>query len=257
MNTLLIGEAELIDPVQPQVRKMLENEGVYIAGDANAPAMTVVLAVQDGKVFSMQLDKELNPERFVSTLTAHGPYHAERFSRIAETYANLEGLRDALLTPREIVRDDDGYLTHPALPLCDEDVTADRLLAAFGLETRFVSMESDHDNEQDIIDAHETGGCTKWTPTQPVGEGWVLLEIYDTEDGPYAMFARRLPTESVRQQLDREAKEADRIEAIMTQAQVFASALAMVGGKFDAGDALATAEREKGALRDMLIGGAA
>lgn len=42
------------------------------------------------------------------------------------------------------------------------------------------------------------------------------------------------------------------VDAIMSQAQVFASAWSLVGGPFDQGDALAYAEEEKDELREML-----
>jgi len=45
----------------------------------------------------------------------------------------------------------------------------------------------------------------------------------------------------------------EQIEAIMDQAQVFASAWSLLGGPFDAGNGLETAEREKAALRDLLV----
>jgi len=44
----------------------------------------------------------------------------------------------------------------------------------------------------------------------------------------------------------------EQIESIMEQAQVFASGWSLVGGPFDYGDALATAEQEKANLRAML-----
>ncbi|WP_208456780.1 VRR-NUC domain-containing protein [Burkholderia gladioli] len=45
-----------------------------------------------------------------------------------------------------------------------------------------------------------------------------------------------------------------RVEEIMAQAQVFASAWSLVGGRFDQGDALETAEQEKQNLRDLVSG---
>ncbi|WP_318826142.1 hypothetical protein [Burkholderia thailandensis] len=109
-------------------------------------------------------------------------------------FVSLEGLRAKLLAPREIKRDDQGWLTHPALPLCDEDVRVDRFFKAFGIESAFVSMESDVDAES-YEQYHERADadCSAWTPTPPDGEGWALLEIYDTEDGPHALFARAIP----------------------------------------------------------------
>lgn len=104
---------------------------------------------------------------------------------------NLEGLREKLLAPRQIVRDEDGWLTHPDFPICDEDVRADKLLEALRIESNFVSMESDVSYEA-YEEYHESGApdCSSWTPTPPAGNGWLLLEIYDTEDGPYALFGR-------------------------------------------------------------------
>jgi ribosomal protein L12E/L44/L45/RPP1/RPP2 len=104
--------------------------------------------------------------------------------------ANLEGLAKALLAPREIVRDADGWLDHPALPVCDEGVRFDALLGAFGLETYFRAMDGDISPEEYDRYYDEQGGCAVWTPTPPEGNGWKLIAIYDTEDGPYAMFAR-------------------------------------------------------------------
>lgn len=105
-------------------------------------------------------------------------------------YINLEGLRDKLLAPREIVRDKDGYLVHPDYPICDEGTRTDRFLEAFGIESAFVGME--HDASEALYEKYLNGGeASAWTPTPPAGDGWALLELYDTENGPYALFARR------------------------------------------------------------------
>ena len=111
-------------------------------------------------------------------------------SRATQAAPNLEGLAKSLLTPREIQRDEDGWLDHPALPVCDENVRFDELLSAFGLETYFRAMDGDVSPEEYDRYYDEQRGCSGWTPTQPDGDGWRLLVIYDTEDGPYAMFAR-------------------------------------------------------------------
>lgn len=75
-NPLLIGRVKEIDLVRPDVRAMLEREGLYIGGDSRVPRMLVPLVSQGGKVFSMKIDGELPPERFLPTLTLHGPYFA-------------------------------------------------------------------------------------------------------------------------------------------------------------------------------------
>jgi hypothetical protein len=109
---------------------------------------------------------------------------------------DIQDLRDRLLAPREIVRDKDGWLTHPDMPICDEGVRYDDLLAVFGIETAFVSLESD---KPDLAEKYCESGepdCSFWSPTPPAGDGWMLLEICDTEDGPYAIFGRRTSSES-------------------------------------------------------------
>ncbi|MHA6885690.1 hypothetical protein [Ralstonia pseudosolanacearum] len=106
-------------------------------------------------------------------------------------HVDLQGLHDALLAPRKILRDAEGWLTHPALPAVDEDVNCRQLLAAFGIETFMRDMEADADDaivKRYFTDGHP--GCSDWTPTPPEGDGWRLLEIFDTEDGPHALFGR-------------------------------------------------------------------
>lgn len=124
-------------------------------------------------------------------------------------YVDLQGLSERLLAPRPVVRDEDGYLTHPAFPVCDEDMRADKFLAAFGIESYFVPMDGDADPEfvEHYFDDDEAD-CSTWTPTPPEGEGWSLLAIYPTEDGPYALFARREVPETNRQRRERERTEA-------------------------------------------------
>jgi hypothetical protein len=123
---------------------------------------------------------------------AASPATATRKGGDEPEFVNLEGLRSKLLAPRETFRDDHGWLAHPDVPVCDEGTRVDKFLEAFGIETRFRSMESD------LPDLHERwcdeglDDCSEWTPTRPEGDGWLLLEIYDTEDGPYAMFGRDL-----------------------------------------------------------------
>jgi hypothetical protein len=127
-----------------------------------------------------------NASQADAAIAAGGAQEAAR----VDTGPNLEGLREKLLAPRSIERTSDGWLYHPDYPTCDEGTRADKFLEAFGIETAFVGMESD---APDLAERwHEEGltDCSEWTPTPPGGDGWLLLEIYDTEDGPYALFGR-------------------------------------------------------------------
>lgn len=108
---------------------------------------------------------------------------------MSDSMVDLEGLAESLLAPRDMTRESNGALYHPAFPVLDEDVSNVLFLAAFGLECDFVDMESDarHLFDHDGDGEHNMAA---WEPTPPASD-WVLLEIFDTEDGPSAMFVRR------------------------------------------------------------------
>ncbi len=120
---------------------------------------------------------------------------------------DLQGLRQALLTPFEIVRDEQGCFSHPALPLTDEDVSARKFLSAFGIESAFVGMEDDCNDEALLESVGDGGSCAAWSPSTPSGDGWLLLAIYDTEEGPHALFAR--PAQAVEPTKRRRTAEAE------------------------------------------------
>lgn len=122
--------------------------------------------------------------------------------------ADLEGLSRAILTPRAIVRDQDGMLSHPAIPYLDEDVNYETFFAAFGIDAAFIHMENDVDGDTyDQYFESNSANCSMWTPSTPAGDGWILLEIYDTEDGPVALFVREKKPESMRECRKREDLE--------------------------------------------------
>lgn len=73
---LLIGKAETIDLLRPDVRSMLDRQGIYLASDIRAPGITTPLVVSAGRVHGLQLDTELDPERFNETVRFAGPFYA-------------------------------------------------------------------------------------------------------------------------------------------------------------------------------------
>lgn len=124
--------------------------------------------------------------------------------------ADLQGLRRSILTSREIVRDQNGMLSHPAVPYLDEDVNYETFFAAFGIEATFIHMKDDVDcDTYDRYFASNSPDCCTWTPSSPQGDGWMLLEIYDTEDGPVALYVREKKPESMRERWKREKRESD------------------------------------------------
>ncbi|RQZ78809.1 hypothetical protein DF056_20650 [Burkholderia cepacia] len=124
------------------------------------------------------------------------------------TPADLQGLRRAILTPRDIVRDQYGMLSHPVIPYLDEDVNYQTFFNAFGIESTFVCMETDVDGDayDQYVESNDPN-CSFWTPSTPAGDGWLLLEIYDTEDGPVALYVREKKRESMRECMKREEQE--------------------------------------------------
>jgi hypothetical protein len=50
-------------------------------------------------------------------------------------------------------------------------------------------MDSDLDAHPywEVGEAH----CLGWNPETPIDDGWFLLGIFDTDDGPYVQWARR------------------------------------------------------------------
>ena len=75
-NTVLLGTAVEIDVVTPEVRKMLDVQGMYLAADTQRPGYTVPLVVIKGKVYSLVIDEELDPSRFHPTVLIAGPFYA-------------------------------------------------------------------------------------------------------------------------------------------------------------------------------------
>ena len=109
---------------------------------------------------------------------------------MSSTTPALQDLRMRLLSAPPLERDSNGMCMHAAVPATDEDVNMGMLLAAHGIATKFLSMETDAPALADAYFESGNPDCSAWMPTQPEGEGWRLLGIYDTEDGPHAMFGR-------------------------------------------------------------------
>ncbi|AOJ69368.1 MULTISPECIES: hypothetical protein [Burkholderia] len=132
--------------------------------------------------------------------------------------ADLQGLRRAILTTRAIVRDQYGMLSHPAIPYLDEDVNYQTFFSAFGLESTFVNMETDVDGDayDQYVESNDPN-CSFWTPSAPAGDGWLLLEIFDTENGPVALYVREKKHESLRERWKREERETDAARDVLAE----------------------------------------
>lgn len=97
-----------------------------------------------------------------------------------------------MLDGRAPERDEMGFGNHPELPSLDEGMMPRSFFAALGLELTHTSAEDQLDG--DVLGAmSEAVNWTDWLPTPPHGDGWKLVSIFDTEDGPVAWWLRELP----------------------------------------------------------------
>lgn len=92
----------------------------------------------------------------------------------------------------------DGFLHHPDLDLIyqlvgvdDEGEAADKFIKDLGYEAINVWLESDNDELYERYGDSGEPECAYWTPSVPDGEGWLLVCITDTEDGPVACYVRQ------------------------------------------------------------------
>ena len=93
--------------------------------------------------------------------------------------------------PVKVARDADGWWDHPDLPDFDEDIEAFKAwLDAQGLKVLGWHMEADVDAQPYFDD--DACHCLGWEPETPPAGEWFLLGIFDTEDGPYVQWARRV-----------------------------------------------------------------
>lgn len=91
-----------------------------------------------------------------------------------------------------VERDECGHWTHPAWPEDGEENAIPKTwFAEHGLEVFIVELE--YDASEELITAYFEEGnpdCSAWQPTCPIGEGWFVFSIHDTEGGPVCVWVR-------------------------------------------------------------------
>lgn len=100
-----------------------------------------------------------------------------------------------LIQPAAVWRDASGAWDHPDMPLFDE---ADahkyhEWVEQQGLEVVYNFLEFEDEDCPAHAEYAETDRFASWNPAPPQGEGWFMLAIDDTEDGPAVWWARRVP----------------------------------------------------------------
>lgn len=129
------------------------------------------------------------------------------------------------IKPMEPQRGRDGYWTHPDVPVIETTEQFNAWQAEQGFQCSVVMLDGDDGvGSEDAQKRYFEDGDTDilvWQPSKPEGEGWFIVSIHDTEDGPACLWIR-YPTEEL-QNLDAQDWLADNnrraamaIEAIMT-----------------------------------------
>jgi hypothetical protein len=104
-----------------------------------------------------------------------------------------------LIQAAPVQRNASGVWNHPDMPLFDEG-DAHKYQAWIeqqGLEVIYDYLEYENDDCPAHAECAEAGTFATWNPAPPEGEGWFMLAIDDTEDGPAVWWARRANNETI------------------------------------------------------------
>ena len=143
-------------------------------------------------------------ERVIVTLG--NPYYSEPRPENHGYYLTVEGRSGApvplfakdlgcerdFAAARLPARDENGHVQHPDMDgIGWDEFDMGPQLRAIGWYSTTVCFESDATHDQrERYDEGNSPDCSYWTPSRPAGEGWLLAAIYDTEDGPVALYVR-------------------------------------------------------------------
>lgn len=100
-----------------------------------------------------------------------------------------------MLQPVDVQRDAQGYWLHPQLADLPEDAAIADHPAAEGME--FVGVPLEECDGEVAVGYFERGetDISGWHPPVPVGPGWFVVAISDTDDGPWCIYARPAGTD--------------------------------------------------------------
>ena len=96
-----------------------------------------------------------------------------------------------------------GFFMHPDVPGEEEDDDVAAMLREIGFEfsTVFFGIDADETDadawfDDDLTTDEMKAIMVRWNPTNPPGDGWILVSKCDTESGPLALFVRPIQTEA-------------------------------------------------------------
>ena len=117
------------------------------------------------------------------------------------------------IQPMAVERSEDGWWTHPDMPEIETSEQFNAWQAQQGFQLCIVMLDGDAGDGTE--EAYKTyfdaanADCSSWQPSKPEGDGWFIVSIHDSEDGPACIWIRH-PTE---EQL-REAEERKKLQAL-------------------------------------------
>lgn len=98
------------------------------------------------------------------------------------------------IQPMEPQRNREGYWTHPDMPVCESSAQFDAWQAEQGFECSVVMLDGDDsEGSEDAKERYFDHGNTDilcWQPSMPEGEGWFIVSIHDSEEGPVCVWIR-------------------------------------------------------------------
>lgn len=65
------------------IERVLEQDGVYV-GASNTEPGEAVFCVKDGKIFSMKIDTQLDPNKFINGHFIYGPFRAKNVEKFID-----------------------------------------------------------------------------------------------------------------------------------------------------------------------------
>lgn len=125
-----------------------------------------------------------------------------------------------IFDPRQMpARGTDGFVHHPDLddrwdhPLLGEEYMDTLMLAEAGFAWDWCDMEHDVSDEEFEAMCSDCD-CSDWAPPDRSADGWRLVAIYDTEDGPRAFYIRPIEGD---EQAELVAKERAQLAELTSQ----------------------------------------
>ena len=103
----------------------------------------------------------------------------------------------------EVQRDNDGWWTHPDMPEVETSEQFNAWQEQQGFQLCIVMLDGDAGDGTE--EAYKTyfdaanADCSAWQPSKPEGDGWFIVSIHDTEDGPACIWIRHPTEEQLRE----------------------------------------------------------